>query len=85
MFKVISVAVMTLVVLLAVYFVCLLVDAGGDVSKIGNMVSSDGNYRQAFILNLVFIFVFDIIGTVYAVFSLMRERKKISANMRKAG
>ncbi len=85
LFKVISVAVMTLVVLLAVYFVCLLVDAGGDISKIGNMVLSDGNYRQAFILNLVFIFVFDIIGTVYAVFSLMRERKKISANMRKAG
>lgn len=83
-FKVISVALMTLVVLLAAYFVCLLVNAGGDLSKIGDLVVSDGDYRQSFILNLVFIFVFDAIGTIYAVFSLLRERKKISANMRKA-
>ena len=75
---------MTLVVLLAAYFVCLLVDEGGDLSKIGDLILSKGDYRQSFILNLVFIFVFDAIGTVYAVFSLLRERKKISANMRKA-
>ncbi len=85
LFKVISVAVMSLVVLLAAYFVCLLVDAGGDITKIGNLIVSDGDYRQSFILNFVFIFVFDAIGTVYAVFSWLRERKKISANMSKAG
>ena len=85
LFKVIGVAILSLLVLAAAYFVCLLVQAGGDVSKIGEQIASDADYRRGFLFNTVFLFVFDAIGTVYAVFSYLREQKKISANMYKAG
>ena len=82
-FKVVSVALMALILTLVAYFVCLLVQAGG-FGAIGEKLVADGKYRQGFILNLVFLFVFDAIGTMYAVFSCLRSRKKISANMSRA-
>ena len=86
LFKVIGVALLTLAVMLLTFFGCLWAQAaieGQGLSYISEGLSQGGEYLQNFLLNFIFIFVFDLIGTSYAVFSFLRDRKKISANMRR--
>lgn len=86
LFKVIGVALLTLAVMLLTFFGCLWAQAaieGQGLSYISEGLSRGGEYLQNFLLNFIFIFVFDLIGTSYAVFSFLRDRKKISANMRR--
>ena len=86
LFKVIGVALLTLAVMLLTFFGCLWVQGvmeGDGLSYIAQQLSEDSKYLQKFLLNLIFIFVFDLIGTLYAVFSFLRDRKKVSANMRR--
>ena len=86
-FRVVLVALLTIVLLLVAYALCLyfsvtLSGYTGDVfAKIVQDLQQDEQYRTSFILNLVFLFVFDLVGTAYNLFSCLRERKKISANM----
>ena len=86
LFKVIGVALLTLAVMLLSLFGCLFAQAlieGDGISYIADKFSAGGEYVTDFVLNIVFIFVFDLIGTLYAVFSFLRDRKRISANMRR--
>ncbi len=84
-FKVVSVALCTLGAMLLTYFICLMVEAGGEgFAYIARNLEQSEEYRTEFFMNLLFIVVFDAIGTLYAVFSCLREGKKISANMRRA-
>lgn len=81
-FKVAFIAVANIVLLLAAYALCLYFDAGG-VREVFDGIRADAAYRQSFLLNTIFLFVFDLIGTAYGVFALLRDRKKVSANMRR--
>lgn len=82
-FKVVLLAASNIVLLLMTYALCLYLEAGG-VQPVLDGIRTDAAYRLDFILNIVFLFVFDLVGTAYNVFSLLRARKKISANMRRA-
>ena len=81
-FKIAFIAVANIVLLLAAYALCLYFDAGG-VREVFDGIRADAAYRQSFLLNTIFLFVFDLIGTAYGVFALLRDRKKVSANMRR--
>ncbi len=82
-FKVAFIALSNVVLLLLAYFLCLYFEAGG-VQSIGEGLRGGGAYLRDFILNVVFLFVFDLIGTSYNLFSVLRSRKKVSVNMRRA-
>lgn len=89
-FKIGSCALITLVVMLAVFLLCLVLQAGqadgftgSAFGKIISDLKSDDTYRIRFILNLVFIFVFDLLGTAYNLFSYLRSKKKISEQMQR--
>lgn len=82
-FKVAFIAVANAAVLLVTYFVCLYLDAGG-MQGIAEGIRGGGEYLRNFLLNLSFILVFDLVGTAYNLFSMLRSRKKISVNMRRA-
>ena len=92
-FKVVSVAALSLIVMLAVFALCLFLQAnanmegfdGSVIQKIAYDLQNDGQYKVRVILNFVFIFVFDLIGTAYTLFSFLRARKSIASQMRKIG
>lgn len=84
---------MSLIVMLAVFALCLFLQAnanmegfdGSVIQKIAYDLQNDGQYKVRVILNFVFIFVFDLIGTAYTLFSFLRARKSIASQMRKIG
>lgn len=61
---------------------CLLADAGGWQGAV-SLLSAGGKEFTMFLLNLIFVFVFDLVAAVYVLFSYLRSRKKISVNMRR--
>ncbi len=85
---VISCALTTLILTLAVFALCVLLQAGtgGSVSgglldKIAENLREGSAYRLQFLLNLIFIFVFTLLGSLYNLFLFMRSRKKFSFNI----
>ena len=92
-FKVVSVSLLSLIVMLAVFALCLFLQANADmdgftgsvVDKIVTDVQNDAGYRNGILLNFIFIFVFDAIGAAYMLFSYLRGRKKLTRNMRRLG
>ena len=92
-FKVVSVALITFIVMLAVFALCLVLQAkanldgfnGGIFDKIVHDWNNDGKYKTVLLLNFIFIFVFDLLGTAYTLFSFLRSRKSIAAQMRRIG
>lgn len=89
LFKVFSCAAVTLVFMCGVFLLCLVLQANTDLGGAANAFEKiaqdmqDGEYRTKFLLNAVFIVVFDLVGSGYNLFSYLRSRKKISANMRR--
>lgn len=89
-FRVAFTAGLTLLVLLVTYALCLYFEVslsgytGSVFAKIAADLQGDADYRGAFLLNVIFLVVFDLIGTSYNLFSCLRARKKISANMSRA-
>ena len=90
-FRVVFVAVATLLLLGIAYGFCLYFSislsgvSGGVVQTILENLRNDEAYRQSFLLNSIFLVVFDLVGTAYNLFSCLRARKKISASMRRVG
>ena len=75
-----------------VFLLCLVLQANTDLGaaanafeKIAANLAAGGQYLTMFILNAVFIAVFALVGTAYNLFSYLRSRKKISAQMRREG
>ena len=76
---------MSATVRLCLYFEVSLSGYTGSIfAKIAADLQGDADYRGAFLLNVIFLVVFDLIGTSYNLFSCLRARKKISANMSRA-
>lgn len=90
-FKVVCCALIPLFLSLLVFIGCLfykaaLAESGVPLpDTILNSLANDGKFRMSFTLNLIFIFVFDAGSTLYPLFSYLRSRKRISANMYKRG
>lgn len=92
-FKVVTVSIVSLIVMFAVFALCVFLQAkanmegfdGGVIAKILQDWQNDAQYKQSIILNFIFIFVFDLVGTAYILFSFLRARKSIAARMRRIG
>lgn len=91
-FKVFVCAAIPLVLTYGVFLLCLVLQANTDLGaaanafdKIAANLAAGGQYLTMFILNAVFIAVFALVGTAYNLFSYLRSRKKISAQMRREG
>ena len=91
-FKVFASAALPLVLTYGVFLLCLVLQANTDLGaaanafeKIAANLAAGGQYLTMFILNAVFIAVFALVGTAYNLFSYLRSRKKISAQMRREG
>ncbi len=86
-FKVVCSSLVPLIVTLLVYLGCLLIqaglsDAGTNLwNKIMTDFANDSEYRLQVLLNIIFIFLLDFMSTVYILFSYLRTRRRISANM----
>ena len=85
-------AALPLVLTYGVYLLCLVLQANTDLGgaasafeKIAADLAAGGEYYTMFVLNAVFIAVFAFVGTAYNLFSYLRSRKKISAQMRREG
>lgn len=91
-FKIVVSAALPLVLTYGVYLLCLVLQANADLGgaasafeKIAADLAAGGEYYTMFVLNAVFIAVFALVGTAYNLFSYLRSRKKISAQMRREG
>ena len=81
-YKVAACTLFPLLFALAAFAGCLLIGAGGGAA-VAEKLAAGGEYRTQFLLNLIFVFVLDFVAAAYVLFSYLRSRKKISANMRR--
>lgn len=88
-FRVSFVFVCTLVLLIVAYGVCLYLQAppaesfGEVFTGILGRLRAEAGFRILFILNIVFVVVLDIVGTIYNVISYRRERARIFSLVRR--
>ena len=90
LFRVVFVFFSTLILQLAVYGICLCLQAppaesiGEVLAGIGGRLREEVGFRVLFILNIVFIVVLDMAGTIYNFISYRRERARIFLLVRRA-
>ena len=89
-FRIVFVSASSLVLLLLAYALCLYMQAPPAetvtdvVSSIVQRLRDKVGFRVLFVLNLVLLFVFDAVGTVFNILSYRRERVQIYRLVRRA-
>ena len=90
LFRVVFVAAVNLVLLLAAYALCLYMQApvadsvAAVVAGIVDRLRGEVGFRVLFILNIAIIFVLDAVGTVYNYIAYRRDRAKVYSLVRRA-
>lgn len=88
-FKVAVCAVLPLVLSYASFLLCLVLQANADLGGAANAferialnLAEDKDYFVQFLLNAISVAVFTLVGSAYNLFTYLRSRKKVSAQMR---